>query len=72
MAEDLEDRVRSLEKENSDLKSDIKLMQRDVSHIKESVDRWNTGLGRIVFIIGGGVLSAIVAWILRGGLDGSQ
>lgn len=72
MPEDLEDRVRSLERENNDLKSDMKLMQRDLTYIKDSIDKWNTGFGRIVFIVGGGILSALVAWILRGGLDGGQ
>jgi len=70
MGDDLEARVRSLEKTNSDLNTEIQVMKNDLAYIKSTLESWNSGIGKFIFILGGGLLSALVAWIVGGGLVG--
>ena len=52
----------SLEKEMVELKSDIK-------YIKAGQDSLNSNINRVLFIIGGGFITAAVMWVIRGGLS---
>lgn len=60
--EQVAERLRTLEKDNA-------LLQQEVSHINRKVDTLNSGIGRGLWILGGGFIAAFVAWVIDGGLS---
>lgn len=39
------------------------------AQINKSEERFKTGVGRIIWLVGGGLISGILAWIMKGGLN---
>jgi hypothetical protein len=66
--QDMESRVRRLEIANENLGGEIRLLRQELQHLGDGVDKLNATFSRIGWIIGGGFISAIVAWVLGGGL----
>ena len=54
-------RLRILETENA-------LLRQHVSQLNKKVDNLNSGIGRGLWILGGGFLAALGTWITNGGL----
>lgn len=54
----------------SDFKTEIAVMQRDISYIKASQDKVVSGLNRLLWAIGLAFVGAVVAFIVNGGLAG--
>ena len=52
----------TLEKEMVELKSDIK-------YIKSGQDSLNNNINKVLFIVGGGFITAAVMWVIRGGMS---
>lgn len=55
-------RIRELETQVQLLRQKEEVMEKDIQFIK-------TGLGRVLWVLGGGVVSAVLTWIAGGGLD---
>lgn len=76
---DLEARIRELERDNSALRNEleiqavqfraeVKLLRHELTETRETLASLNKVLGRLAWIITGGFISSIVAWIVGGGL----
>ena len=59
--DDLEKRVIALEKE-------LALEKQAVAALKEQITNLSSGIGRGLWILGGGFMTSFVAWIAGGGL----
>ncbi len=59
--EDIEARLRQLEQK-------VGIIQNDLTYLKEGQDRWNNAVSRLLWLIGGGFIAAIVTWIVGGGV----
>lgn len=59
--DDIEERLRHLEQ---NVARDAIL----IGNLKEEQDRMRQGWSRVIWIVGGGILSALVAFITKGGL----
>lgn len=59
----LETRVAVLENENKNLKEDIQADKEDLKYLKQ-------GIGRLLWLIGGGAVSTIMGWFILRGLGG--
>jgi hypothetical protein len=46
----------------------LALLEQKVDQIDENVRNINSSLSKILWIVGGGFIMAIVGWVLRGGL----
>ena len=57
-------------KTHGDFKTEVAVMQRDISYIKDSQDKVVSGLNRLLWAIGLGFIGAVVAFIVNGGLAG--
>ena len=60
-SEQINDRLRALELENA-------LLAQEVKQLHSEVDNLKGGIGRGLWILGGGFLASIVGWITTGGL----
>ena len=58
---DLLDRLRKIETE-------VALLRAENTNLKDKVDNLSGGIGRGLWLIGGGFISAFVAWVIAGGL----
>lgn len=56
-----EARLRVLEKELAVVKNELK-------HIREDICNFSNGVSRVVWIFAGGLIAAVVSWVVRGGL----
>ena len=63
-----ENRLRLVEQENIELRGEIKLLRQELYQLRESLGTLNKVLSKILWIITGGFLSSLVAWMLNGGL----
>jgi len=59
--EQVNDRLRALELENA-------LLAQEVKQIHSELDSVKGGIGRGLWILGGGFLASLVGWITTGGL----
>ena len=59
--EQINERLRALELENA-------LLAQEVKQLHSEVDNLKGGIGRGLWILGGGFLASIVGWITTGGL----
>ena len=58
-----------LTKTHGDFKTEVAVMQRDISYIKESQDKVVAGINKLVWSIIGSVIVAFMAFALAGGLN---
>ena len=62
MSEDqVAERLRLIELQNA-------LLTQEVAQLHQDIDKLNSGIGRGLWLIGGGFIASIVAWIVNGGL----
>ena len=62
MSEDqVDERLRNIELQNA-------LLTQEVAQLHQELDKLNSGIGRGLWIIGGGFIAAFVGWIVSGGL----
>lgn len=61
-------RVTALEKNEADRNTEIALIKKDLSYIKEGQDRMNSGLNKVFWLVVAGILAAIVNFVVGGGL----
>lgn len=59
---DDDDRLRELEKQ-------MAVTQSEIRHLKNEIQKLTGGLGRVLWLIGGGIIASAVSWLLRGGLQ---
>lgn len=57
----VEERLRNIELNNA-------LLAQEVAQLHQDIDTLNSGVGRGLWIIGGGFIAAFVGWIVSGGL----
>ena len=55
------ERLRAIELQNA-------LLTQEVAQLHQEIDKLNSGIGRGLWLIGGGFIAAFVAWIVNGGL----
>jgi hypothetical protein len=46
----------------------LALLEQKVDQIDRNVSNINSSLSKILWIVGGGFIASIVAWVVRGGL----
>ena len=68
MSEDLQNQVRELRQELNSIKMDLALEVQRSTALEKKLDNLSTGIGRGLWILGGGFLTSITAWIAGGGL----
>lgn len=62
MSEDqVAERLRQIELQNA-------LLSQEVTQLHVEVNKLSSGIGRALWIIGGGFMASFVAWIVNGGL----
>lgn len=66
---DLHSRVTNLEKNENHQYTEIALLKKDLSYIKIGQDKMNTGLIKLFWLVASGIVAAIVAFVLEGGLN---
>lgn len=52
-----------------ELETHVALAKRDLEEMRRDVEKINGGIGRVLWVAGGGLIMAIVSWILNGGLN---
>lgn len=69
---DNSNRVRQLELENVRILGQMQALQSKLDDVnkaqKEFEDRNRAGWNRLIWLLGGGLVSAVMTWILKGGL----
>ena len=55
------ERLRTIELQNA-------LLTQEVAQLHQEIDKLNSGIGRGLWLIGGGFIAAFVAWVVNGGL----
>ena len=55
------ERLRNIELQNA-------LLTQEVAQLHQEIDKLSSGIGRGLWLIGGGFIAAFVAWIVNGGL----
>jgi len=61
MSEDqVAERLRIIELQNA-------LLTQEVAQMHQEIDKLNSGIGRGLWLIGGGFIASFVAWIVNGG-----
>lgn len=58
-----------IEKRLRDVESLLAVEMQKVKTLEGKVNNMSSGIGRALWIIGGGFISAMVAWVVGGGLD---
>ena len=62
MSEDqIAERLRIIELQNA-------LLTQEVAQLHQEIDKLSSGIGRGLWLIGGGFIASFVAWIVNGGL----
>jgi predicted nucleic acid-binding Zn-ribbon protein len=54
----------------NDLEKKMIALQADISYIKKNQDALNKNLSTFLWLIGGGFITSLVAWVAKGGLFG--
>lgn len=68
MPDDMEQRLRTIERENTQLRSEIVLLRAELQHLAKSVDSLNAILAKIAWLFAGGFAVSFVAFVVGGGL----
>ena len=63
-----EARIRYLEDWKHEKDIELTGQKKDFEHISRRLDKIESGINRILWIVGGGILMAIVTFLLNGGL----
>lgn len=63
-----DERTRAIVSEIAQLKMDLALERQKVESLQKKVDNLSTGIGRGLWILGGGFISAFVLWVTNGGM----
>lgn len=58
----------AIQKEIAEMDKRLALLEQKVDQIDENVKNISASLSKILWIVGGGFIMAIVGWVLRGGL----
>lgn len=58
----------AIQKEIAEMDKRLALLEQKVDQIDKNVTSINANLSKILWIVGGGFIMAIVGWVLRGGL----
>ena len=58
----------AIQKEIEEMDKRLALLEQKVDQIDKNVTNINANLSKILWIVGGGFIMAIVGWVLRGGL----
>lgn len=58
----------AIQKEIAEMDKRLALLEQKVDQIDKNVTNINANLSKILWIVGGGFIMAIVGWVLRGGL----
>jgi hypothetical protein len=58
----------AIQKEIADMDKRLALLEQKVDQIDRNVTNINTSLSKILWIVGGGFIASMVAWVVRGGL----
>ena len=61
MGDDIEDRLRNLELR-------FERMTATMEQLSKQLERLNTGVARLVWVVMAGFISAIVTWVIKGGM----
>lgn len=73
LAVDNSNRVRQLELENVDIRGQLSSLKEKLDNVdkarKEFEDRNRQGWNRLIWLLGGGTISAVLTWIFKGGLS---
>lgn len=59
--EQINERLRNIELQNA-------LLRQELTQLHDEIDRLNGGIGRALWIVGGGFIAAVVSWVVSGGL----
>lgn len=59
---------KALEEKLAQLETKVAVMEAENAALKAQVDNLSTGIGRGLWILGGGFMTSVVAWIAGGGL----
>lgn len=59
---------KALEEKIAQLETKVAVMEAENAALKAQVDNLSTGIGRGLWILGGGFMTSVVAWIAGGGL----
>lgn len=62
------ERIRHLEIEQVRLQSDVESLKNENSRLESEVKNLKSGIGRGLWILGGGFITSFVAWVVGGGL----
>lgn len=63
-----DERTRVIVSEIAHLKMELALERQKVESLQKKVDNLSSGIGRGLWILGGGFISAFVLWITNGGM----
>lgn len=58
----------AIQREIADMDKRLALLEQKVDQIDRNVSNINNSLSKILWIVGGGFIASIVAWVVRGGL----
>jgi L-arabinose isomerase len=58
----------AIQKEIAEMDKRLALLEQKMDQIDKNVTNINDNLAKILWIVGGGFIMAIVGWVLRGGL----
>lgn len=50
------------------LETEVAVVKNEIKHVRDDISQFSAGVGRILWILGGSLLGAIVTWVVRGGL----
>jgi len=60
--------VEAIQREISEMDKRLALLEQKVDQIDRNVSNINSSLSKILWIVGGGFIASVVAWVVRGGL----
>ena len=58
----MHERLRELEKQ-------MAVTQAELKHLTAETKKLTEGLGRVLWLFGGGVIASLVSWLVRGGIS---
>ena len=66
---DIADRQEKINDNTHRLEIELVGMKNNIETIKESQDKLNNGLAKVLYIIGGGFILSVVTFVVKGGLS---
>lgn len=70
MSQDLQDKISLLEKDLQAIRIELAVMTAKQEQLIKKLDGFSSGVNRGLWILGGGFISAVVFWVVNGGLGG--